>query len=924
MTPWNTAASYLRTVTYAPGTPVSWSGAENLTDGDHLTTGGKGAGFSTWIGGFVVDLGEALEVSALTVVYGNAPGGVFRPTGIRAGDSIGALADVTATETLGDKDGWDEPAGGMLYGTWHFAAPVTARYFEIEYDHSGGGTYPNVSLREILIGGGSPGTPEEPDPPRVIVTIDAVEMEGLVEKQCRVELNAAGSFSFRIPKGHAQATAAILRRGAIVQFTFPEIHSTAIFEGLLETGDFDLLKPGEEGAEELSFGGPGGMAILQRAVVHFEPEYDEVGAPASVVKLAEGVWRWVNQEPGDILERLIEEAIARGPLAMITYTFDDNVDSDGVPWTERGSWSENIGAPLYDAAMRLVAAGQMQLEMRPGLVLDAFQTIGEDYSGTSFGTGVVRFVKAVNIVDEVGRSMAGAAEASHALVHGDNGSWIEVVRPGFDAMTDVYAETVVEVASHDPVVMEAAGLRALEVREEAQQPIIFGARIPYPGTAKDVDAGIYLPGPDWSDNGLYWPGDIVTLHTGTGDFEYDNEAFRVYAITLRESITGHLDIPIVELNSPWIDPDDDSPGSDDPIPASGSGTAGGGGGGGGGSHTHAAYQVADSDRWKRPVRAATTGDVTIATALNAGDTVDGVTLAEEDRVLVGSQSDASENGIYDVGPTPVRSSDFDAAGEIPGALVLVLDGTANGGTVFRVENADEPVIDTDDITFAEFGTGSPGGGTLTVEESDAAPSVSPVDTIIVDAADFTLVDNADGSVTLTTDEPDAAVVSGALAAHLADTVDAHDASAISVADAGSLYAATEVEAALAEVGSVARRTITLGLGVGDGTGVVSTGGPKAEVIVPEACTVTLWQTRSIDGTTTTSTFDIKRRAHGGGAAASIIGAGTKPNITAATEGQSAPASWTDVTLDALDQLTLHVDANSAGKFLGVALIATRT
>ncbi len=36
-------------------------------------------------------------------------------------------------------------------------------------------------------------------------------------------------------------------------------------------------------------------------------------------------------------------------------------------------------------------------------------------------------------------------------------------------------------------------------------------------------------------------------------------------------------------------------------------------------------------------------------------------------------------------------------------------------------------------------------------------------------------------------------------AHLADTADAHDASAISIADAGTLYTATDVEAALAEV-----------------------------------------------------------------------------------------------------------------------------
>ena len=45
-------------------------------------------------------------------------------------------------------------------------------------------------------------------------------------------------------------------------------------------------------------------------------------------------------------------------------------------------------------------------------------------------------------------------------------------------------------------------------------------------------------------------------------------------------------------------------------------------------------------------------------------------------------------------------------------------------------------------------------------------------------------------------------------AHLADTTDAHDASAVSVADTGALYTATDVEAALAEVKTVADAAVT--------------------------------------------------------------------------------------------------------------------
>jgi hypothetical protein len=58
---------------------------------------------------------------------------------------------------------------------------------------------------------------------------------------------------------------------------------------------------------------------------------------------------------------------------------------------------------------------------------------------------------------------------------------------------------------------------------------------------------------------------------------------------------------------------------------------------------------------KDSVRVATTANITISTDLNVGDTIDGVTLADGDRVLVKDQSTASENGIYVAGSSPARS-----------------------------------------------------------------------------------------------------------------------------------------------------------------------------------------------------------------------------------------------------------------------------
>lgn len=90
------------------------------------------------------------------------------------------------------------------------------------------------------------------------------------------------------------------------------------------------------------------------------------------------------------------------------------------------------------------------------------------------------------------------------------------------------------------------------------------------------------------------------------------------------------------------------------------------------------------------VRAATTGNITVATALNPGDTLDGVTLAEGDLVLVKDQSTASQNGIYIVAAIPVRHIDYssrarDAAAAYnrhPGALFVVMEGTTNADTTW--------------------------------------------------------------------------------------------------------------------------------------------------------------------------------------------------------------------------------------------------
>jgi hypothetical protein len=105
--------------------------------------------------------------------------------------------------------------------------------------------------------------------------------------------------------------------------------------------------------------------------------------------------------------------------------------------------------------------------------------------------------------------------------------------------------------------------------------------------------------------------------------------------------------------------------------------------------------------WKQPVRVATTGALSVASGLESGDTVDGITLATGDRVLVKDQVDAAQNGIYVVQTSGAaeRAYDMDVAAEVVGALVPVLEGT-QAGTLWRCTTTTEPTLETDDIDFA--------------------------------------------------------------------------------------------------------------------------------------------------------------------------------------------------------------------------------
>ena len=716
---------------------------------------------------------------------------------------------------------WGASYPGDFSGDYVVDPPVTYTYWR----------WTNTSAANndwYLLAAYAPDAPPPPPDPEVIITIDGVAFTQPLGIEVRAELNAPGAGFVTLSKGDVQATAANLARGNICSVTIPEIDPDPIFEWILEDGDLDVVSSDEEGGKELRFSGPGTLAILRRCIIDAVEYEDGIGYPKPNL----GYWEFgeANTE-GHILNKLLREATSgsrpQNPLAGVTWDFDSVNDSNGDPWgdqTLEGKWRIPIGSDLLTEVTRLVAAGLLSVEMKPGLILSAYRTRGTDRTSTTYAAGKVRFTHGVygvpaivgragdNISAELVKSQAGRDFASHALVSfpDPDGTGIKYDRTPKDGSWPYVHEVFIATQGTNSLTAKRIARGQMGWLEGAQDAPQFSHVVPWPGHGPDEDAGVYLPGQDWTENGKYWLGDTVTIHTGTGELDYDNADGLVYAITLRLDETGFLDEPIVECNGPYGGQGSGLP-SAPTVAGTGGGLGGGSSSGGGSSGSPTPTDPLAIATWKQAVRVATTGNITISTGLNAGDTIDGVTLAAGDRVLVKDQSTGSQNGIYIAGSSPARASDFDEDDEVRGSVVYVIAGTTNAATAWKVTNTAVPDVGTDAITFASFGSG---GGSLTIEDEGTplATSASTLDFVGAGVA----ATGTGAEKTITISEPDAA-------AHVADTSDAHDASAVSFDPTGlTQTSATDVQEAIEDLDAAIDGIVSGGTGNVSGTVITAT------------------------------------------------------------------------------------------------------
>ena len=103
---------------------------------------------------------------------------------------------------------------------------------------------------------------------------------------------------------------------------------------------------------------------------------------------------------------------------------------------------------------------------------------------------------------------------------------------------------------------------------------------------------------------------------------------------------------------------------------------------------------------KDSVKAATTANIT----LSGTQTIDGISMLADDRILVKDQSSGAENGIYVVaGGAWSRSTDFAAGDDEAGAFCFVEQGTVNADSGWVcTNNKGSATVGTHALTFSQF------------------------------------------------------------------------------------------------------------------------------------------------------------------------------------------------------------------------------
>ena len=236
-----------------------------------------------------------------------------------------------------------------------------------------------------------------------------------------------------------------------------------------------------------------------------------------------------------------------------------------------------------------------------------------------------------------------------------------------------------------------------------------------------------------------------------------------------------------------------------------------------------AAQIFNLD-YKQATRVVTVANITLSGGAPA--VVDGVTLAEDNRVLVTAQSTGTQNGLYIVSAvgtgsngTWVRTSDGNETGEIEaGMIVMVTEGTVYADTQWKLITDNPIIIGTTALTFTQnYSANSISGGTsnvsvysnanVTISSAGTANVLTVSSTGVVVAGTISATGNITGNYILG---------NGSQLSGIITTVDANTLT-------GTTLAANVVTSSLTSVGTLGNLSVTGNVAAGNVSGTNITG-----------------------------------------------------------------------------------------------------
>lgn len=224
------------------------------------------------------------------------------------------------------------------------------------------------------------------------------------------------------------------------------------------------------------------------------------------------------------------------PLPLLSIDFTYELDSNGDPWDATpatAQFTALAGEDVLGVVLRLMQTGALVLDW--DITGDAFllhaynrSSYGRNLTGSSFASDVVRLQSGASIVTSLKRDRVADRKATHAWVSGDADTYALVTAA--DAATRVIREIGVRAQGvTDGAALAGIGADELAVSALRAEKLTSRVRI---GNAPA--SGEYLPGPEWTANGHLWPGDTITVDTGSGEFDYDDDSFRIAGVLIAE------------------------------------------------------------------------------------------------------------------------------------------------------------------------------------------------------------------------------------------------------------------------------------------------------------------------------------------------------------------------------------------------------